>query len=295
MFGYITVSPKHLDPAQRRAYQGAYCGLCRRLQESYGQRARLFLSFDMTFLGLLLSALWEPESDRWSAHRCPFHPFRSLPRRENACLDYGADMTLLLQYYQAMDHWQDEGKRGARRRAEWIAPFLPRLEQTYPRQSGEVRAYVAALGALEAENCQDPDRAANLTGEMLAEIFDWQGDLWSGELRRIGFYLGKFIYFMDAWEDLERDRKKAQYNPLFAWEAAGALAPRCQEVLTDLLAQAALTFERLPILQEDPSAAVLREALYAGAWRRFDQVRAGREKGRTGNFQESKETEHGPL
>ena len=62
-------------------------------------------------------ALWEPEPDRWSAHRCPFHPFRSLPRRENACLDYGADMTLLLQYYQAMDHWQDEGKHGARRRA----------------------------------------------------------------------------------------------------------------------------------------------------------------------------------
>ena len=28
----------------------------------------------------------------------------------------------------------------------------------------------------------------------------------------MGFYLGKFVYLMDALEDVEKDRKKGNYN-----------------------------------------------------------------------------------
>ena len=58
---------------------------------------------------------------------------------------------------------------------------------------------------------------SGLTGRFLAEIFVWKDDIWQEELRNMGFYLGKFVYLMDALEDVEKDRKKGNYN-LFAGE-----------------------------------------------------------------------------
>ena len=40
-------------------------------------------------------------------------------------------------------------------------------------------------------------------GELMAELFDYRQDHWSPELRSIGFHLGKFIYLLDAYDDLE--------------------------------------------------------------------------------------------
>lgn len=46
------------------------------------------------------------------------------------------------------------------------------------------------------------------------EIFCWREDEWQEELRTLGFYMGKFIYIMDAYEDYDEDRRKKEYNPL---------------------------------------------------------------------------------
>lgn len=43
---------------------------------------------------------------------------------------------------------------------------------------------------------------------MLGEIFAWKQDEWYDELKTLGFYLGKFIYLMDAYEDRDKDEKK---------------------------------------------------------------------------------------
>ena len=53
---------------------------------------------------------------------------------------------------------------------------------------------------------------AGLTGHFLGEIFVWKKDVWQEDLRQMGFYLGKFVYLMDALEDLPKDRKKKNYN-----------------------------------------------------------------------------------
>ena len=38
-------------------------------------------------------------------------------------------------------------------------------------------------------------------------------DEWADVLRCCGYYLGKFVYLMDAYEDLEKDQRKKEYNP----------------------------------------------------------------------------------
>ena len=58
------------------------------------------------------------------------------------------------------------------------------------------------------------DLMAGLFGDIMAEIFAWEPDAWELSLRKIGFFLGKFIYLMDAYEDVEKDIGNNSYNPL---------------------------------------------------------------------------------
>ena len=106
---------------------------------------------------------------------------------------------------------------------------------------------------------------------MLGELLVWgEEDAWSPTLRQIGFYLGKFIYLMDAYEDLEQDIKNRNYNPLSAWgQTRLQVADRVQEALTQVMSEATLAFERLPIVEGE---ALLRNILYAGVWTRFDEI-----------------------
>ena len=299
MFGYITVNRKELSPAALDSYRAAYCGVCHALRRRYGSRARLMLSFDLTFVAVLLCALYDdtPPPER---HRCALHPWQALPRRVNRFMDYGADMSLLLRYYLCLDHWQDEGYAVARREAERLRPDFLRLEELYPRQFQAAAMAVQQQTQLEKNRILDLDTAAQPSGLILAEIMNYQEDEWSPLLRRIGFFLGKAIYIMDAYEDLPRDRQKGCFNPLLTLAPASAdkplggacdcenenmaalpendphspkyLGDLCREYLTDLLAHAASAFERLPILdtEKEPSAALLRNVLYSGIWSRFN-------------------------
>ena len=59
MFGYVIPNQAALSPEAQARYRTAYCGLCRRIGALHGLRGRLTLSYDLTFLNLLLSSLYE--------------------------------------------------------------------------------------------------------------------------------------------------------------------------------------------------------------------------------------------
>ena len=61
MFGYIQADRTRLDEEQAARYRAVYCGLCRTLRREYGAISRLALTYDMTFLAMLLASLYEPD------------------------------------------------------------------------------------------------------------------------------------------------------------------------------------------------------------------------------------------
>lgn len=109
MFGYIVVHKPELKVREYETYRASYCGLCHSLKKQSGRIGQLTLSFDMTFLALLLTGLYEPETVTKSA-RCIAHPVEKHFYRENRYFDYAADMNVLLTYYKCLDDWQDERK-----------------------------------------------------------------------------------------------------------------------------------------------------------------------------------------
>ncbi|MBO4873288.1 MAG: hypothetical protein J5496_07720 [Lachnospiraceae bacterium] len=269
MFGYITVNRPELKIKDDALYRSFYCGLCRSLKKRHGLSGQITLSYDMTFVGLLLSALYEPKTEEQTTF-CLVHPTERHPIVKNDFIDYAADMNLLLAYYNLLDDWLDDKKLSAKIGADALKKSIRKIEAAYPRQTKAVRDYLAAVAEIEEKGQPDLDGPAGATGLMLGELLVKEEDVWSQTLRQLGFYLGKFIYLMDAYEDLEKDLKKGSYNP---WAGSGKTRPevadKAQEALTLMAGEATLAFERLPIVTYED---VLRNILYAGIWTKFDEI-----------------------
>ncbi len=274
MFGYIVVHKPELKVREYEDYRASYCGLCRSLKKRHGRLGQMTLSFDMTFLALLLTGLYEPESKK-GCGRCMAHPLRTHHYRQNLYYDYAADMNVLLTYYKCMDDWKDEGKLSRLFFARLLTGKMRRIKKTYPGKCERVQALLEGLGECEKENLQDIDKTAGFFGEIMAELFLYCDDHWKTILRRMGFYFGKFIYLLDAYEDIEEDRKKGRYNPLAGLYEKGEFEQDMAEILKMMMSETSRAFELLPILED---AEILRNILYAGVWGRYGQIRLKRKE-----------------
>ena len=270
MFGYITIDKDELKGKDFDRYQRFYCGLCQDLKERCGQSARATLTFDMTFLAILLSGLYEGESSK-EKHFCAFHPTKKKECIRNKYTAYAADMNVLLVYHNLMDDWLDEHKLKSLAGAKILSGAYRRTAEKYPRQVKAIEDYLLALHQAEESRSEDLDLASGLTGRLMAEIFVPEEDLWSRDLREIGFFMGKLIYLMDAYDDVEKDKKSGNYNPLISMMDAEDFTMQAQGILMMMASGAAKAFERLPILEQ---VDILRNILYAGIWVRFNQLTA---------------------
>ena len=275
MFGYVVVNQAELKFREYELYRSYYCGFCRVLKERYGRQGQLTLSYDMTFLILLLTGLYEPQTEL-TQERCLAHPASRHAMRVNEFTQYAADLNVLLSYYASLDDWTDERSVKGLAAARLLRGGSKRAAALYEKKARCIYDNLNKLHLLEKTRTCDLDRAAGYFGEIMAELFDARGDVWSGPLRRTGFYLGKFIYLLDAYDDLERDQKKGSYNallPLWEKQDADAFAESCKELLTMMMAQCCRAFELLPICE---NVAILRNILYSGVWARYEAVTARR-------------------
>lgn len=279
MFGYIVVNRPELKIREFDRYQEYYCGLCRALKKEYGPKGQISLSYDVTFLGILLTALYEPETNRKN-DRCIVHPLQKKPYIENECLTYAAQMNLLLTYYKCVDDWHDEKKLTAFLYENMISADIRKLEQLYPKKCEAIKRCIQKTSAYERRfakrkiNEKALDAISRESGRMMGEVFAWRDDEWRDELYAIGFSLGKYIYILDAYDDLERDQKKHCFNPLVSFLGREDFDDWIHSQLLMLATIAAREFEKLPIIED---AEILRNILYAGIWSRFLTCKEGKE------------------
>ena len=270
MFGYVTTNMEEMKIKDYRIYHGFYCGVCQDLKEDHGQTSRVTLTYDVTFLGILLTGLYETETKR-EEHFCAMHPFKKHLCLRNQWTAYAADMNVLLSYYNLLDDWEDEKKPVPLILASALKKDVKRLKERYPRQARAIETYLQKLKACEQEASTDLDRAAADTGEMLGEIYVWKEDVWADTMRKIGCAMGRFIYRMDAYEDIEKDRKKGNYNPWKPIAQEKDFDDRVRQILMMEAAEASRQFEKLPIIEY---VDILRNILYSGIWTKYDRIKS---------------------
>jgi hypothetical protein len=269
MFGYVTICKPELKIKDWYRYKAYYCGLCRTLRERNGHLGQMTLTYDMTFTVILLTSLYECAGVE-SMHRCKVHPVKKQRMLCNEITEYCADMNFLLSYYHMKDDWDDEkkvaglvGAGAMRRKAEQIA-------RSYPRQNRAICSGLKELAGYEKRGLQNVDIMAGCFGRLMEEVFIYKKDVWEESLRTMAFFLGKFIYIMDAYEDLEEDERTGRYNPLKALHREDDYEEKCRRMLTMMIGEASAAFERLPCLLDEE---ILRNILYAGVWTKYRQMR----------------------
>lgn len=266
MYGYIQICKPELKFREFDEYRTYYCGLCHSLKDHFGSKGQLFLSYDLTFLALLLDSLYEPQSVKKES-RCIAHPLKKQNYIKSEVTEYSADMCLLLASYKLEDDWKDDGSLLKKTAKLLISGKTDNLRKKYINKSRIIEEELQKLEKLEKENCRNPELTASCFGRILSEVLVYKEDVWAETLSELGFHLGKFIYISDAFDDLSKDKKKHRYNPFIDQnEHDQDFIDSVEELLKIMIAPAASAFEYLPVIK---NADILRNILYAGVWTAF--------------------------
>lgn len=212
MFGYVKVNKMDLTFREYEHYRGYYCGLCKYLKDNHGEISRLSLNYDITFLILVLTSVYRPKPVV-TEEGCIVNPFKKKKKIINEITEYAASMNILLTYYKLEDNLKDD--RGIKDILAYniYKGKLKLAYEKYPQKGEFIKEQLDILYKLEQEKNYNIDEVSNTFGNLMGEIFAYKNDQYEKDLRMIGFNVGKYIYLLDAYEDLEKDYKKGSYNP----------------------------------------------------------------------------------
>ena len=324
MFGYVVVNKPELKFREFDVYRAYYCGLCHSLSKRHGLSGQLTLSYDMTFLVILLSSLYEPEHNVTSK-RCVVHPLRRQNIISSEFTDYVADMNVILSYFKCLDDWHDDRsvlklayskllKKGSigknlnnvhatsdstddgsvaatqpsavddgsvaatqpisdsNNQNSYFTDDSGHLhispDYSYKNKIEAISSLLDELGTREKMNETNVDVVAGLFGKIMQILFVPFDDIYAKVLGRMGFYLGKFIYIMDAFDDVEEDVKKGRYNVFSNCYTDPDFETHVKDMLTMMMAECSDAFEMLPAVD---NADILRNILYSGVWNSYER------------------------
>ena len=279
MFGYIRINKMDLTFREFDYYKGYYCGLCKYLKENHGEISRLSLNYDITFLIVILTALYKVESTI-TEERCIANPLKKKMRIVNEVTEYAASMSILLSYYKLEDNLYDDKGLKDKLAYNLYKTKLKKAYEKYPKKAEYIKQQLENLRELEKEKSKSIDRVSNTFGSLMSEIFAWREDEYEDKLRMIGFNLGKYIYILDAYEDLDEDYKKGRYNPFVDYiDKKQELKNKVERLISMSLGMAAKNIEDLNL---EFNKSIIDNIMYSGVYLRYKNIL---EKGCEGNVQ----------
>lgn len=316
MLGYVKIDKGELKVREYEVYTGYYCGVCKSIGRRYGQLPRMVLSYDAAFLAILLASLSD-ESDAPVQEHCIAHPvIKKKTVIRNRAIDYAGDIMLILAWYKLADDAADEGKVYAKPVMLMMKRIFRRLNRLYPELCSSIENHLSALSALEREKCASIDMAAEAFSKIMEDIFteglqavygseppqhEPPGDRGdpgiSGMqdepcgfaspgndtrelLARAGYHLGKWVYMIDAVDDIEENIESGAYNPLlfrFKFDAANETAdefrariePDLRFNLYHYLAMLSRCTDSLDIRK---NAGIIENVIYFGLNRKTEEI-----------------------
>ena len=279
MFGYVRINKMDLTFREFDYYKGYYCGLCKYLKENHGEVSRLSLNYDITFLIVILTALYKLDSDI-TYERCIANPLKKKMRIVNEITEYAASMNILLSYYKLEDNLYDDNGIKDKLAYELYKGKLKQAYEKYPQKAEYIKQQLGNLRELEKQESKSIDKVSNTFGNLMGEIFVYKKDEYEQNLRNIGFNLGKYIYILDAYEDLEEDNKKGRYNPFIDYiDKKEELKNKVDRLISMSLGMATKNIEQLNL---EFNKSIIDNIIYSGVYLRYKSIL---EKGCESNVQ----------
>ena len=186
-------------------------------------------------------------------------------------MEYTADLTILLTWWKLQDERKDGGlfrRLGAGAVSLLFRSAYRRAAAMRPEEDRLIRRQLEILDELEREQSDSIDRTADAFANILKGCAAW----WSEPAQRRPaeqalYQIGRYVYLIDAFDDLKKDCENNSYNPLrqrFSPEN-GALSEENRQYLLELMnASIDLTAAAFELMERKSSGAVTENIIYYG-------------------------------
>lgn len=229
-------------------YKAYYCGLCKALKHEYTLIASSLVSYDCAFLYLLADSLGS-ETNIPEPCACLLHPLEKRLQIVTDAAQYPAAVNVLLAYYKMKDDVED-GQKFKAAAAPFLRPAFKKASSLYPETAKAVSMMQRALSGIQEKKSGNVDEPSGAFGVMLGKIFErLDADKWE-DLYGLGYNLGRWLYIIDAADDLIKDEKSGNYNVFlnkYGESGSPEIGKEAEFNLYFSLARAAEAYGRLPV------------------------------------------------
>jgi len=282
LFGYITPYKEELKIREYSLFKAYYCSLCKTLGKEFNQIVRMGLNYDFAFLALLLSSI-DRDRDAINMEGCIINPVKKKPVVKcNRNIVYSAYMSMLQIYYKLLDDWKDHHSFIA---LSAMLPYLASMKKAkkvYYDKYMDISNHLKSLSILEKNQCSVIDESADAFAKLMQSLFTApyiNDEKTIRILGWMGYNLGRWIYIIDAFNDIEKDIKQKNYNPILLqyqyshgeeWTAfIDRIKEPVERSLTFTLDNVSKSFELLDVKY---NRTVLENIIYMGLRRKMDQI-----------------------
>ena len=246
MFGYVTIGKKDLTEEEYKTFSSYYCGVCRATGKGASQLSRLGLSYDITFLALVLSSL--TDDGKCEDGRCMLHPLQKRGFMSDIAIEYAACAGVLLTYLKLKDDLYDDKSIKALIGTLLFHGGNKKAKAKLPGEYLQIKKQLDILSSYEKEGSDSIDDTSEAFARILECLFtpDFiEDEKDRRKLAWLGYNLGRWIYAIDAVNDFNDDKKSGAYNPFvkMGYTDFDTLAKEAELSLTLTLEGIASAFE----------------------------------------------------
>ncbi|MDO4486238.1 MAG: DUF5685 family protein [Bacillota bacterium] len=313
MLGYVRIDKGELKVREYEIYTGYYCGICKYIGKEYGQLPRMALSYDAAFLALLLACI-DGTPDSPVQEHCIAHQLQKKTVIRNKAIEYAGDVMLILAWYKLADDAADEGRLYAKGTKLLMHRIFRKLQRKHPELCEGIHKQLEALTELENSRCDSIDMAAEAFARIMQIIFTagarhlygdsvlqssckqsacekkeavslsvddmHQATSLNEALSEIGYHMGKWIYLIDAADDIEENIESGAYNPLlyrFSYDSTCETAEQFRRRIAEhlnfnLYMYLSVIGKSLDALDIKKNKGIIENVIYFGLNRKTEEI-----------------------
>lgn len=265
-------------------FKAYYCGLCKSINSENGTAPRFALNYDLNFLGIFLSSL-QNGANEIGSERCMAHPLKKRKfAHDSEALSYTANVGTMLAYFNMKDDWMDERSLAGLLGSWAFFSGNKKAKKKFERKHAFIAEKIEELSRLEGEECADLDMVTDVFAKIMEEIWNYDGlksEADKKALKWLGYNLGRWIYILDAFDDIEDDFEKNRYNPIVQGyrkigEDIDSFKRRVKaEIEPGLTYSLVCISDSFELLDVKKNRDILENIIYLGMRKRMDKVLCG--------------------
>lgn len=279
MFGYVTPCKMELKVKDFEKFKAYYCGLCKSIKKNYGNLPRMALNYDMTFLAILLDSFQDKKCE-FKKQGCIVHPTgKKVVIVNNDALDYAAFCNVSLAYYKLLDDVWDDDSIKSKIYSSILKNYIAKVPQNLGLLHNKIEEKLKELYFLEKNaKGKNIDELSSPFAELTGIILSSYNETYKDKLYWLGYNLGKWIYIIDAFDDLEKDMQKNKFNALnAAYNSSNLPYNEFYNIIADrvdflLVSCAANSYESLESIDLIKNEDILKNILQFGLMEKMDKV-----------------------